>query len=107
MAGIYSSWKNPETDEVVYTYSVLTTRANPLMEKIHNTKRRMPVIIDQPFEKDWLNPLLTKDDVLAFCEPFDESKMEAYTISKRITSKKDPTNVPQVMQRVDSGLLFE
>ena len=107
LAGIYSSWKNPDTGELVYTYSVLTTRANPLMERIHNNKKRMPVIIVQQFEKDWLNPNLTKDDVLAFCQPFDEAKMDAHTISKRITSKKDPTNVPEVTQKVDSGLLFE
>ena len=36
----------------------------------------------------------------------DNAKMDAYPISKRITSKKDSTNVPEVMTRVESGLLF-
>jgi hypothetical protein len=53
-----------------------------------------------------LNPLLTKDDVLAFCKPLDNAKMDAYPISKRIPSKKDLTNVPEVMAKVESGLLF-
>jgi putative SOS response-associated peptidase YedK len=107
MAGLYSTWKNPETNEVLKSYTVLTTRANNLMSTIHNNKKRMPVIIDPKFEQDWLNPTLTKEDVLAFCQPFDDNKMEGYTISKRITSKKDPTNVPEVCEKVDSGLLFE
>ncbi len=107
LAGIYSSWKNPLSGELTYTYSVLTTSANPLMEKIHNNKKRMPVILDRQYEKDWLNPVLTKEDVLAFCRPYDQDKMDAYTISKRITSKKDPTNVPEVIQKVESGMLFD
>ena len=107
LAGIYSSWKNPLSGELTYTYSVLTASANPLMEKIHNNKKRMPVILDRQYEKDWLNPVLTKEDVLAFCQPYDQDKMDAYTISKRITSKKDPTNVREVIQKVDSGMLFD
>ena len=106
IAGIYSSWNDKAKNTTVYTYSLLTTKANKLLTEIHNTKKRMPVIIPKEYEKDWLNPLLTKEDVLALCQPFDTSKMDGYTISKRITSKKDPTNVPEVLQKVESGLLF-
>jgi putative SOS response-associated peptidase YedK len=42
-AGIWDSWKNPETREQIY--AVITTKANPLLEKIHNTQKRMPVIL--------------------------------------------------------------
>jgi putative SOS response-associated peptidase YedK len=101
VAGIYSSWKDPSADHYLYTYSVLTTKANKLMSEIHNSKKRMPVIIPREYEKDWLNPNLTKDDVLALCQPFDDSKLDAYTISKRITSKKEDTNVPAVMEKFD------
>ena len=67
----------------------------------------MPVIIPNEFEKDWLNPNLTKEDVMALCKSFNTEKMDAYTISKRITSRKDPTNVPEVLQKVEtSGGLF-
>jgi putative SOS response-associated peptidase YedK len=58
------------------------------MEKIHNSKKRMPVILDPAHEQDWLNPLLTKDDVLALCEPMDQVRMDAYTISRMITDRK-------------------
>jgi putative SOS response-associated peptidase YedK len=97
IAGLYSRWKNKNTDEYYYSYTVLTTVANPLMAKVHNNGLRMPVIIPQEYEKDWLNQALTKDDVLAFCEPFPDAKMEAYTISKLITSRKEDTNVPAVL----------
>ena len=59
----------------------------------------MPVIIPREYEKDWLNPSLTKEDVLALCQPFENLRMEAHTISKRITSKTEETNVPEVQDR--------
>ncbi|MBI3218728.1 MAG: SOS response-associated peptidase [Bacteroidetes bacterium] len=105
-AGLYSTWHDKANDTTVHTYTILTTIANPLMTEIHNMKKRMPVIMPREFEKDWLNPTLTKDDVLALCQPLDNAKMDAHPISKRITSKKDSTNVPEVMAKVESGLLF-
>ncbi len=105
-AGLYSIWNDKVNNTTIHSYTILTTKANPLMAEIHNTKKRMPVIIPREFERDWLNPTLTKDDVLALCQPFDTKTMNAYTISKRITSKKDPTNVPEVLIKEDSGLLF-
>ena len=44
-AGLYDSWRDPESGEVLRTFSIITTRANALMEQIHNTKKRMPVIL--------------------------------------------------------------
>jgi putative SOS response-associated peptidase YedK len=106
VAGIYSTWEDKANGNTVYSYSVLTTKANKLMEEIHNMKKRMPVILPREYERDWLNPSLTKDDVLALCQPFSDSKMDAHIISKRITSRKEPTNVPEVLVRNESGMLF-
>jgi len=98
IAGLYSRWKDRTTDQELFTYTVLTTKANQLMEKVHNSKKRMPVIIPRQYEQDWLNPSLTKDDVIALCQPFDTSMMEGHTISKLITSKTEETDVPKVME---------
>jgi putative SOS response-associated peptidase YedK len=54
-AGIWSEWVNPSTGEIINTYSMVTTEANPLMSEIHNTKKRMPVILTPQNEQDWLN----------------------------------------------------
>ncbi len=98
IGGLYAKWTDRSSGEAHYTYTVLTTRANGLMEKIHNSKQRMPVIIPREYEKDWLNPNLSKEDVLALCQPVADGQMHAYTISKRITSKTEETNVPEVQQ---------
>ncbi len=102
LAGLWSSWTDKSTGELRDTYSVLTTRANPLLEKIHNSKKRMPVILSREFEKDWLNPLLTKADVLALCEPIGDNQLEAYTISKMITDRKvENKDVPAICRPFD------
>src|SRR5690606_39807163 len=64
IGGLWSTWTDRQSGEVVQTYTVLTTRANSLMEKIHNSKKRMPVIIPREYEQDWIGSRLTKDDVL-------------------------------------------
>ncbi|MGQ1889053.1 SOS response-associated peptidase [Thermophagus sp. OGC60D27] len=52
-AGLWSQWKNPASGQVANTYTIITTRANELMSRIHNTKQRMPVIPQN--EEEWLN----------------------------------------------------
>ena len=54
-AGIYSEWTNKNTGEFLQTYSIVTTEANPFMAEIHNTKKRMPVILTPENENGWLN----------------------------------------------------
>jgi putative SOS response-associated peptidase YedK len=98
LGGLYSRWKDPQTGQITYSYTVLTTKANELMSEIHNSKKRMPVIVAREYEKDWLNPNLTADDVMAFCEPFDTNMLAAHTISKLITTRGADTNVDEVMK---------
>ena len=76
LAGLYDQWTNPETAEKINTFTVITTRANPMMEEIHNLKKRMPVILTPGTEQNWLDlntdPL--KDNLF---EPYPEELMFA------------------------------
>lgn len=53
-AGLWSEWVDKTTGEMVKTYTILTTEANELMSIIHNTEKRMPVILSKNNEIDWL-----------------------------------------------------
>ncbi len=53
-AGLYSNWTDNRTGEIVNTYTMLTTEANPLMAEIHNIKKRMPIVLHQDDELNWL-----------------------------------------------------
>jgi putative SOS response-associated peptidase YedK len=98
-AGIWESWKNPAAEEITRTFSIITTQANPLMEKIHNTKKRMPVILRFEDEDRWLNSELTDDGINDLLKPFAESEMEAYTVSNFITKRGVEHNVPEAVEK--------
>lgn len=54
-AGLWNKWTDIETGETYHTYAILTTEANTLMSVIHNSQKRMPVIINPKAEKEWLD----------------------------------------------------
>lgn len=51
--GIYSAWVDKETGEIINTYSIVTTEANPIVAEIHK-KKRMPIILKKEDELSWL-----------------------------------------------------
>ncbi len=63
-AGLYSDWLNPVTHQTIRTYTIITTEANAMMAQIHNSKKRMPIVVANEFE--WLNnhPLHMANDLL-------------------------------------------
>ena len=97
MAGLWDSWKNPANDEVFESYTIITTDANQLMKIIHNTKKRMPVILPDGTERRWLNLNLSKEDAKEMLVPLDSRYMEAYSISKLITTRGKDPNIPEVL----------
>lgn len=106
-AGIWEQWVDPATGEILKTYTILTTAANPLMEKIHNTKKRMPVILPREHELDWIREELSEADLLALTKPLPAESMEAHTISRFITSRVPNRNLPQVQEAYDYPELDE
>jgi putative SOS response-associated peptidase YedK len=95
-AGIWDAWTNRETKETFRTFSIITTQANPLLAKIHNTKERMPVILRPENERRWLSDIPV-DEAMGLLAPYDEKAMEAHTVSRLITTRDIATNVPEVM----------
>jgi len=98
LAGIWDKWLNSKTGEMKETFSIITTRANPLLERIHNTRKRMPVILRRADEKKRLEKDLDKSAIDSLLEPFDATQMQACTISRLISTKRANTNVPDVMK---------
>jgi len=98
LAGIWDRWLNNRTGEMKQTFSIITTRANPLLERIHNTRKRMPVILRQADEEKWLEKDLDKTAIDSLLEPYDASQMQAHTVSRLISTKRTNTNVPEVMK---------
>lgn len=98
---IYESWTDKTTGEIRNTFSILTTAANPLMEGIHNLKKRMPLILAPEDEKKWIQPNLTPGQINEFIKPYPEMDMIAYTVSQNVNSGKNNRNVAQSQEKVE------
>ncbi len=53
-AGLTSQWSDLSTGKKRNTFTLLTTQANETMSEIHNTKQRMPLILNEKDENNWL-----------------------------------------------------
>jgi len=92
MAGLFDQWMNPLDGQVRSTFTIITCPANALMEEIHNTKKRMPVVLDASQEKEWLNGTLAPSSIST---ALSDASMLAHEVEQRIISGKHP-NCPEV-----------
>lgn len=63
IVGIYDFWIIPKTNNIFISFSIITVHANKLLSKIHNTKQRMPLIIDKHNVETWLNNNTTLQEI--------------------------------------------
>ena len=101
LGALYDTWINKVTGEIRNTFSIITTPANPLMEKIHNLKKRMPLILSPEDQMNWLDHDLNIGNIKDLIKPFPERKMKAHTISRTANSAKNNRDVPSIMDRVE------
>lgn len=80
-AGIWTHWKGHWKEEPFegYTFTILTTRPNSLMVKIHN---RMPVIVPPEDYETWL--MAPAEEALKLAEPFPSQLMHAWQVGKEV-----------------------
>ncbi len=100
IGAIYDSWINPSSGETHNTFSVVNTAANTLMEKIHNLKKRMPLILDLDDSYKWIDKKLNLQEVKNLIKPYESNKMSAHTISKTANYARMNRNLPEIMNEV-------
>lgn len=89
--GIWNEWVNPQTGEIKETVSMITTAANPLMETIHNRKKRMPLILDDFTAQEWLNTDLRENQLMEIMRPYPEEKMSYHTVGRNLLPFSEKT----------------
>ncbi|MDD3876847.1 MAG: SOS response-associated peptidase [Bacteroidales bacterium] len=107
MGGLYSKWTCLESGQVFNTFSIVTTQANLLMSEIHNTKKRMPLILEKENEKQWLDMSLSEKDVQTMLKPLPDGFLKAFTVSKLVSNPNANTNVPEVQKPFNYPQILE
>ena len=100
LAGLYDQWVETATGEILNTFSVITTDANELMAIIHNSKKRMPVILDRPGERKWISNDTSPDEALSLLRPCPSEILKAHTIGNLINNRMADRNTPEVIRPV-------
>ena len=85
------------------TFSIITTDANPLMANIHNTKKRMPLILPKSSIETWVDPTTDIALVDQMMQPYSTELMSAHTISTDAGNPKLNRNVAWLKDKVDVG----
>ncbi len=93
MAGIYDMHKNPITGLTTTSFSIITCEANEIMSEIHNTKKRMPVMLRDDQLEGWLNAKPT--DIDGFLMPSPNVMIAARKINPKIVNGPN-NNSPEV-----------
>lgn len=106
LAGLYSEWRNPDGNGIINTFSIVTTKGNGLMSKIHNNPKlegpRMPLILPEELEDDWLANLkdnLDQQKLKELIQAYPENELTAHTVSK-LRGKEYQGNVEGISEEV-------
>ena len=71
------------------------------MEKIHNKKKRMPVILPRDIENNWIKRFLSKNEIERMLKTYILNDLQAHTISRLITQKNKQKNNSDVIKQFD------
>jgi len=98
LAGLYSNWTPPDGTETVSTFSIITTEANELMAEVHNSKKRMPVILGRDEEKKWIDLTIPPAILYGMLKPCPSDTLKAHTISPLVNDRYADRNSPEVIR---------
>jgi len=107
LGGIWNEWTDNESNSVLRTFSIITTEANNLLAEIHNSARRMPLVLDGKDLDKWLSG--EPESVRELMRPAPEGVMAAHTIGPLIGTKatdKNKADITKPYQYYITGSLF-
>ncbi len=100
LAGVWEQWKDKGTGELLHTFSIVTTEGNDLLKRIHNNPKlegpRMPVILTEEEEAQWLAPINSPADeeaIKRLIKPYPAEAMQAHPV-KPLLGKEGTGNAP-------------
>ena len=96
LAGIYT------VIDTYITFSILTKKASPLFDKVHNLKKRQPVILTLENSKNWLNDALETNQINDLLNiEYPESQLETYPVSKDLFSPKVNSDIETIIEKTE------
>jgi putative SOS response-associated peptidase YedK len=87
LAGLWTTWRDPATDETVTSHTIITREANAFMAPIHT---RMPVMLDADALAVWLDASLTDvTAAMALLGPGAGDTLIAYRVAPLVNNARN------------------
>jgi putative SOS response-associated peptidase YedK len=100
-AGLWSSWKEPETGDRVLSCTIITGEPDELVAGIHD---RMPVILDRDNWSLWLDRSVTDREQLAsLLANLTHDRLAEHPVSTLVNSVAN--NLPECVQPLETGAI--
>jgi putative SOS response-associated peptidase YedK len=92
-------WDTSKADDgtTIYSFTIITLPASPLMAQIHNTKRREPAMLTAADCRTWLGG--TAEQGRALLQPYPDELLVAWAVSRRVNSPS--SNDEKLLQPVE------
>jgi putative SOS response-associated peptidase YedK len=97
LAGLWATWRDPDSDDELWTCTILTTSANKLMRSVHH---RMPVILLPESWDAWLDPE-NKDveQLTALLAPAPEDLLMLWPVDQAVGNIRN--NRPELLEPLE------
>lgn len=84
IAGMYNKWIDPQTGQEKLSHAIITTSPNDTLAKIHNSSKRMAVILPETAYDTWVGPVNQDKDLFdaGLIQPWPDEDMEYFQITK-------------------------
>jgi putative SOS response-associated peptidase YedK len=69
------------------------------MAEIHNSKKRMPAILDRSEEMRWTDLSLSHTEALSLLKPCPSDSLKAHTVSPLVNNRNENRNTPEVIKQ--------
>ena len=99
LAGLWASWKDPETGDRYRTCTIITGKPNPLVSRLHD---RMPVIMPKGSWDAWLDTTIGESATLqVLLKSLETPDLSEHAVSTLVN--KVANNVPELITPLETG----
>ena len=99
LAGLWATWRDPESGERIRTCTIITSAANELVADVHD---RMPVALPREAWAEWLDPDIGEvSDLQELLRTYPAAAMAMHPVSTLVN--KVQNNVPELIVPLETG----
>jgi putative SOS response-associated peptidase YedK len=99
LAGLWAGWKDPDTETVRRTFTIVTTSPNEAVAELHD---RMPVILPDDRWERWLDPSpADPSELIGLLQPTDEVALRIYAVNRDVNDVR--RDGPELIEPLIAG----